>query len=208
MVDAPSPPERSSAALLLIDLINDMEFPGGDVLFRRVKPIAPKIARLAARARAAKVPVIYTNDNFGHWRSDFRTTVEHCLSGGVRGGPIVEQLQPEASDYFVLKPKNSAFFGTPLEQLLATLGASTLILTGVAGDNCVLFTAHDAHMRELRIFVPSDCVASESARANRWALEHMARFLDADTRPSARLDLRRLRRAGRTSRQRRGVTAR
>jgi nicotinamidase-related amidase len=94
-------------------------------------------------------------------------------------------------DYFVLKPRHSGFHSTTLEVLLAYLGANTLVLTGVAANNCVLFTAHDAYMREFRLLVPGDCVASESEADDRYALEHMAKVLKAETSSSAGIDFRR-----------------
>lgn len=199
--------DRGPCALLLIDVINDLEFPGGDKLYRRALPMAHKLARLVARARRAHVPVVYVNDNFGRWRSDFRAIVRHCLDDGVRGREIAELLRPSDDDYFVLKPKHSAFFSTALETLLQALDSSTLILTGLAGDNCVLFTAHDAYMREYRLCVPSDCIASESPTSNAWALRHMARFLKVDTQVSTRVDFKALKRQSpRAPRQRRNVT--
>jgi nicotinamidase-related amidase len=174
--------------LLLIDVINDLEFDGGAVLLRHGLPMARRLAALVRRARSSRVPIIYANDNFGRWRSDFRTQVERCLREGVRGRPIAELLRPTSSDYFVLKPKHSAFFSTALDCLLKAMNARTLVLTGIAGDNCVLFTAHDAHMRDFRLAVPADCVASERPAGNRWALDHMARFLRADVRPSTKID--------------------
>lgn len=174
-------------ALLLVDVINDLEFPTGAKLLAHALPAARKIARLAARARAAKIPVIYANDNFQHWRSDFDSIVRHCLDEDVRGRPIARLLTPERDDYFVLKPKHSAFFATALEPLLQSLQVKSLILAGFAGDICVLFTAHDAHMREYALTVPSDCIASENPTSNRWALDHMQRFLRVDTRRSTQV---------------------
>src|SRR6185312_11785127 len=129
-------------ALLLIDVINDMEFEQGELLMRQTLPAARKLAALKYRVRQAGVPAIYVNDNFGQWRSDFKRLVRHCLEDGVRGEPVARLLLPEEDDYFVLKPKSSAFFETTLHTLLGHLGAKTLILTGVAADVCVLFTAH------------------------------------------------------------------
>lgn len=110
-------------ALLLIDVINDMDFEGPSI-----------------------------NDNFGKWRSDLRTLVQHCVNDDVPGREVARQL----------KPKPSAFFGTTLDTLLRNLGSEAVILTGIAGDNCVLFSANDAYMRELRLYIPSDCVASNT----------------------------------------------
>lgn len=185
--------QTSPVALLLLDVINDLEWEDGELLLSSLQPVAPRIDGLAQRARAAGVPVIYVNDNYGRWRSDFQHLVSHCLEDGVRGKEIVELLQPRPDDYFVLKPKHSGFFSTTLELLLKHLGVRTLVLTGVAGNICVLFTAGDAHMRDFGLIVPSDCVASNSSDENDHALALMATVLGADTRPSESVDLARLR---------------
>src|SRR3982074_2300235 len=87
-------PDKSEIALVLIDVINDFEFEGGEELLRTALPAARHIARLKQRAQHAGVPVIYVNDNFGRWRSDFKRIVTHCLSDNVRGRPIAELLAP------------------------------------------------------------------------------------------------------------------
>ncbi len=182
-------PDQCRVALLLVDVVNDLEFPGGEELLAQARQAARAIAALKRRARAAGIPAIYVNDNFGRWQSDFRELVRHCLDDGARGEPVVRELLPADDDYFVLKPKHSGFFQTPLSLLLDHLGATTLILTGFAGDICVLFTANDAYVRDFRLLVPADCIASETAEANRRALDLMAKVLRADVRPSAELDL-------------------
>lgn len=187
-------PDSSPVALLLLDVINDLEFDDGEMLREHFEPIAGCIADLAAGARAEGVPVIYVNDNYGRWRSDFRSLVAHCLEDGVRGGAIARILQPQSQDYFVLKPKHSGFYATSLEVLLQHLGARTLILAGVAANICVLFTAADAHMRGYRLVVPVDCVASNTRTETAAAVSLMATTLDADTRPSSEIDLAELRR--------------
>jgi nicotinamidase-related amidase len=181
-------PEQADTVLLLIDVINDLEFEEGEHLLAEALPLAERIAALKRRAKEAQIPVIYVNDNFGRWRSDFRSLVRYCLENDVRGKPLVAQLLPEEDDYFVLKPKHSAFYLTTLEVLLRRLGAKTLIVAGVAGDICVLFTANDAHMRDFGIMVPADCIASNNAAYNQQALEIMQRVLGADIRPSWELD--------------------
>lgn len=187
-------PESSHTALLLIDVINDLEFEGAEQLLRHALPMARRLARLKARALRAGIPAIYVNDNFGRWQSDFRRVVDHCLEDGVRGEPIVKLLQPSDDDYFVLKPKHSAFFATTLDTLLSYLGAKTLIITGIAGNICILFSANDAYMRDFNLVVPSDCVASNTAEENRHALRQMKKVLKADTTASGKLKLPRARR--------------
>ena len=180
---------RSKAALLLIDVINDFEFEGGEKLARAANKIAKNIAALKRRGKAAGIPVIYLNDNFGKWQSDFRKLVEHCGNKESRGRSIVERLLPEPDDYFVLKPKNSGFYSTALELLLRYLEARTLILCGLTADNCVLFTAVDAHMRDYDLIIPSDCVASQSPGRKTQALDLIRRVLDVEITTSRNLDL-------------------
>jgi nicotinamidase-related amidase len=182
-------PDNSAAALLLIDVINDLEFEGGEALLPSALKMAAALAALKRRAKEQGIPVIYANDNFGRWRSDFPKLVEHCSREEARGREIVIQLNPEDDDYFVLKPKHSAFFQTNLEILLEYLGASTVILTGMAADICVLFSANDAYMRDFQIYIPSDCVASESDERTRSALLLMQRVLKADISASTDLKL-------------------
>ncbi len=186
-------PDKCACALLLIDWINDLEFDSGEKLLPGALAAAKPTAALRRRAKQAGVPVIYCNDNFGKWRSDFRSLLDHVLKDDVRGRPIAQLLAPDEHDYFVLKPKHSGFHSTSLDVLLAHLGARTLILTGVAGNFCVLFTAQDAYMRDFRLLVPQDCVASEEEADNRHALAHMAKVCKAGIGPSTGVDLRALR---------------
>lgn len=184
-----SAPDNSDTALLLIDVINDFEYEDGNELFELALPVGRNIANLKKHARAAAIPVIYVNDNFGKWQSDLRKIVSHCLNDTTRGKPFVELLLPEDDDYFVLKPKHSGFFSTTLDLLLDHLTATNLILTGIAGNNCVLFTANDAYMRDFKLFIPSDCVVSNTEEENRYALQQMEKVLKANIRPSAELNL-------------------
>ncbi len=177
-------------ALLLVDVINELEFEGAEKLRPNAMAMARRAAALRTRASRAGVPVIYVNDNFGQWRSDFRMLVDRCLHGGVRGEPIARLLAPGEDDYFVLKPLHSGFYTTTLDLLLRELGSRKLVICGVATEGCVLFTASDAYMRGFEVFVPRDGCASESPQRHRHALDIMEKMLKADTRPSARITFR------------------
>ncbi|WP_020474642.1 isochorismatase family cysteine hydrolase [Zavarzinella formosa] len=176
-----SAPPQSPAALLLADVINDFDFPECEQLLRHARSAAERIAELKRLARRESVPVIYLNDNFGRWRSDFKATVNHALQG--RGREIASLLSPEKDDYFVLKPKHSGFFSTSLDTLLGSLGTRLVVLAGFAGNICVLFTAADAHMREFRIIVPADAIASNTQEENQAALLLLTGVFKADVRP-------------------------
>jgi nicotinamidase-related amidase len=182
-------PDNSVVALLLVDVINDFEFPGGAQLSRYALPAAKCIGALKERCHHAGIPAIYANDNFGKWRSDFKKLVSHCLKDKVRGQRVAELLKPGPDDYFVLKAKHSAFYSTTLDLLLKYLGVKTLILTGFTGDICILFTANDAYIRDYRLVIPADCVVSQDKGENQRALKYMQRVVDADIAHSTELDL-------------------
>ena len=191
----------SGTALLLIDVINDLAFDGSEALVAQAAAMAAPLARLKRRAAAAGVPAIYINDNFGQWRSDFRRTVAHCTARSSPGHRISRRLRPTARDYFVLKPKHSGFFDTTLDTLLETLRIRRVILTGIAGNICVLFTANDAYMREYKIFAPADCIASNTAADNDHALRQIKTVLKGNVAVSTRLEFQANRRR-RTARRR------
>ena len=185
----PRPDDRGHppAVLVLLDWVNDLEFDGAEDLVEAAVAAAERTAALKRRWKAAGLPAIYANDNFGHWRADFPELVERCTREGVRGKPIVELLAPEDDDYFILKPRHSAFYNTALPSLLEHLGTQRLVLTGLAGDICVLMTAIDAYVRGYELVVPCDALASESEAENAHALDYMRRLLKAETPPADEL---------------------
>ena len=174
-------------ALLLIDVINDLAFEGSEALVVQAEPMAARLAALKRRATAAGVPSIYVNDNFGQWRSDFRKTVAHCTARSSPGRVVSMRMRPTSRDYFVLKPKHSAFYDTTLDTLLGALHIRRVVLTGIAGNICVLFTANDAYMRDLKIFAPADCIVSNTAADNDHALRQIESVLKGEIAPSDRL---------------------
>jgi nicotinamidase-related amidase len=171
--------QKSSVALVLVDVVNHFEFPEGDKILKNALPIAPRLAHLKKKARAANIPVIYVNDNFGQWRSDAGKLLARCLRSGCAGKPFVEAVQPDEKDYTVLKPMHSAFYQTPLHLLLHHLGASSIILAGLATNSCILCTAHDANMRDFKVTVVSDCCAARTAREHKEAIENMGEMAGA-----------------------------
>src|SRR5262245_6756993 len=178
-------PETCPAALLIIDVINDFQCGEGEPVTRFVTHMAERIADLKKRAKAANVPCIYVNDNFGLWRSDRDDLVQYCSRESARCREVVQSLAPEKDDYFVLKPMLSGFYATVLDPLLRQLEVKTLILAGVCANVCVLFTAADGYMRGYKLVVPSDCVAAASGTDCGYALDQMRRIFKADVHLSA-----------------------
>jgi nicotinamidase-related amidase len=178
-------PPGPQVALLLVDVINDLDFPGSEELVRQSDALSRRIARLASRARRSRVPVIYVNDNFGQWRSDWRQVIDVCLAESSPGRRMVDRLQPHPEDYFVLKPKHSGFYSTTLDLLLRDLEVGTVVLAGLATDICILFTADDAYMRGYRVVVPADCVAANTRARSAAALRQIRDILKGRT-PASR----------------------
>jgi nicotinamidase-related amidase len=171
-------------ALLLVDLITDFEFEDGDELLRATLPVAQKIADLRRRAKAAGVPVIYVNDNWGKWKEDFKTMVEDFTKPSAKGAELVSLVKPDAEDFYILKPHRSAFYSTSLMLLLQNLEVKRLIIVGVTTDICIIFSANDAYMRGFELHVPRDCTAAVKPEHHDTALTLIERVLKADTSPS------------------------
>ncbi len=160
-------------------MLNTFEFEGGKRLLRQSLPVADRIARVKKWAHARKIPVIYVNDNFGKWHADWNRIYESCTEENRPGKAVAEKIKPDADDYFVLKPKHSGFYSTCLDVLLTDLGVTELVVTGVAADICVLFTVHDAHIREYDVTVLSDCVAAETPKRKQVALDQVKKVFKA-----------------------------
>jgi len=191
-------PDRSDTVLLILDLISDFEFEEGASVVRAALPLARRIQRLKRRAGRAGIPTIYVNDNLGRWRSDFAGLLRHCSQEGMRGAPIARLLAPGPEDYCILKPRHSGFFATPLDLLLENIGAKRVILTGVSSNQCVLFTANDAYVRQLSLSIPRDCISAPTREDTRQALRYFTTVLGADLRQSTslRFERRRTRTSG------------
>jgi len=175
------PPSTHGTALLVIDMINLLDFPSGPDLLRLALPAARRIAALKRRFVEVGAPVIYANDNFGQWHADFRELVAVCRQPDSLGAPLAELLAPQPDDYYVLKPKHSAFHFTPLAVLLEQRGIERVVIVGVSTDVCVAATAIDAHMRELAVHVPSDCVAAPTRARSERALKLLRDSIGAGT---------------------------
>ena len=185
-IEGPAP---GGTALLIVDMINDLQFAGAESLKCAALEAASAILALRDEADRSGVPVIYVNDNYDQWHSERSRLIEHARGQGGEAKEIVDRLAPRRDDYFVIKPQFSGFYATNLQVLLPRLKASRLILTGVAADICVLFTAADAHMRDYELWVPRDAVASQSPERTRWALDIMERSMKAETRGTGDLPL-------------------
>ncbi len=182
-------PAPGKTALIIIDMVNALAFEGGERLKEPAEATIAPILALREAADAAGVPVIYVNDNNGQWHSERDRLIEETLAQDAPGRALTEALRPRKDDYFIIKPQFSGFYATNLPVLLPQLGVSRLVLTGVAADICVLFTAADAHMRQYELWVPCDAIAGNHGERTRWAIAIMRNSMKAETRATTELTL-------------------
>lgn len=168
---------NSKQALLIVDMINDFNFHYGPILAEQADLISQNISSLKEKMKSNKCPIIYINDHYKLWQADFEKIAKKCSNS--LSEKIIDRLYPHEDDYFLIKPKHSAFYGTALNTLLYSLNVKELVITGIAGNICVLFTANDAYMREYKITIPSDCIASNTKEDNDFAIKMMENTLKA-----------------------------
>lgn len=175
------PYKEKDTAVLFIDVINHFDFDGGEKLFKHTEDILPNLISLKRFAKKNDLPIIYINDHYDLWQADFSKIISHCKN--KRSAKIIDALKPDDQDYFLIKPMHSAFFQTPLQSLLTSLGVTYLIIAGIAGDICILFTAKDAYMYHFNMHIPKNCMASEEKEGNDYALYLMNSVMDANIDP-------------------------
>ncbi|MBC5781588.1 cysteine hydrolase [Ramlibacter sp. USB13] len=182
----PAKVPRSARVLVLVDFINPLNFPGAEKLAKPALAAARATVRLREKLDDQKVTVVYANDNYGYWQSDFQSQVAQCCERDDISGEIARLVAPRPRDVTLLKPRHSAFFCTALELLLHEMGARELVLAGLATDICVQMTAADAFLRGYEgVWVPSDCTAAETTKAKNASLAYMRDVLKCDVRPAS-----------------------
>ena len=181
----PAKVPRSPRVLLLVDFINPLNYPGAEKLAKPALAAARATVRLREALDAKKVAVVYANDNYGAWQSDFQGLVAQCCERDDISGEIARLLAPRPTDITLLKPRHSAFYCTALELLLNDMGARELVVVGLSSDMCVQMTAADAFLRGYEgVWVPADCTAAETPQAKAASLKYMKDVLKCDVRGS------------------------
>ena len=181
-----TPLPRSKHVLLLVDVINPLNFSTAADLLPGAVRAANAIARLKTRLARRGVTAIYANDNYGTWHSDFRDILTACRALPGARGEMACLLAPAPQDLVILKPQHSAFHSTPLQHLLDKMQTEQLIIVGLAADMCVMLTATDARMLGYKVWVPSDCTAAESEHRKTEALRQLHEVFKCAVRPAVR----------------------
>src|SRR4051794_35198368 len=183
----PSPMPKT--ALIVVDMVQTYDFEDAERLVENVERIIDPLTSLIARAKQEADQVIYVNDNFGDWHSERRKLVDEALAG--EHARLVESIQPDDDVTFIVKARHSIFYGTPLDYMLDMEGIEEIVLAGQVTEQCILYSALDAHVRSRPTVIPRDCVAHIEPDLADAALKMMevnmqAKVLDAaDVRFSA-----------------------
>ncbi|MEU9500718.1 isochorismatase family cysteine hydrolase [Streptomyces sp. NPDC048196] len=167
----------SGTALIVIDMLNSYEHEDAELLLPSVRATVPRLTALLERARGSDTEVIYVNDNFGLWRSHHDEILDTALSGPH--ADLVEPVRPDEKSLFVLKARHSIFYQTPLEYLLRQHGIETIVLCGQVTEQCVLYSALDAHIRHIGVTVVEDACAHIHRDLAEAALRMMERNMQA-----------------------------
>ena len=176
-----------ASALVVIDMLNSYDHPDAEPLAESAKEVVPVVADLIKRANDEGVHVIYVNDNYGDWNSSADELVEAALKG--EHPELIEPIKPPEEVSFVIKARHTIFYGTPFEHLLKSEGIDRLVMTGQVTEQCILYSALDAHVRDIEVVVPRDAVAHIDADLAEAALKMMETNMSADISPSSEIEL-------------------
>jgi len=172
-------PGTERSALIVTDMLNPYDHDDADALAESAAAIVGPLAELIGRAgEADEIEVVYVNDNHGDYAVSREQLVERALGG--RHPELVEPIVPADRHDLLIKPRHSAFYGTPLEHLLRERGVERVILTGQVTEQCVLYTALDAYVRRLTVRVVTDGVAHIDRELSDAALRMMERNMRAE----------------------------
>jgi len=177
----------SKSALVVIDMLNAYDFEDAEQLAEHVREVLPNVKHLIDRASEEDVPIIYVNDNYGDWNSSADELLETARRG--RFPDLVEEIAPKEDVKFVIKGRHSVFYGTPLDHLLRELDVGRVVLTGQVTEQCILYSALDAYVRDYELAVPKDAVAHIHDDLGDAALRMMETNMSADIAPAGDVEL-------------------
>lgn len=167
-------------ALILIDLVLGY-FDRDCDLWADCDAALASAIRLRDAARAAGVPVIYTNVVYHPKALDGGRFYQKALPlrhflRGSKWGEWAPGLTPSDNELVISKQYASVFFGTSLASTLTTWGIDTVILTGVSTSGCVRASCVDANSHGFIPIIPREAVG------DRHPAPHEANLFDMNAK--------------------------
>ena len=160
--------------LIVIDMVNDFLQSWAPVPRQR---LLETTNTLVGMVREHNRPIIWVRQEFA---PDLRDAFPEMRAKGIRttiqgtpGCQIASDLAVDRSDTIIVKKRYSAFFGTNLDQVLASLKPDGLILAGINTHACIRMTAIDAYQRDLDVVLAADCVDSYDQEHHDISLRYM-----------------------------------
>jgi nicotinamidase-related amidase len=144
-------------ALIVVDMLNHYEHEDADKLARSVEGVLDPLRALIDRAAGEDVMTLYVNDNHDRWESNREQLIKRALDGARPD--LVEPVLPRDEDLFIAKTRHSIFYATPMEYVLEQEEVDRIVLAGQVTEQCILYSALDAHVRHMNVAVPRDAVA-------------------------------------------------
>jgi nicotinamidase-related amidase len=174
----------AATALIVVDVLNAYDHEDADRLVASVDEALPNMKALLDQARERDILRIYVNDNFDDWTLDRGKLLERAMAT-EHGRRLVEPLAPDDDVALVLKGRHSIFWETPLSYMLRQSDVGHVVLCGQVTEQCILYSALDAHIRHFDVTVARDACAHIHEDLAEAALKMMevnmgARICDAN----------------------------
>jgi nicotinamidase-related amidase len=176
-------------ALVVVDMLNTYDHPDADSLVESVEGTVEPIQRLIRRAQDESIELVYVNDNYSDWHASPDEIAKSAMNG-KRPDLVEPILPPEEEVPFIIKARHTIFYGTPLEYFLGQRDIGHLVLAGQVTEQCILYSALDAYVRQYEVTIPTDAVAHIHENLAQAALEMMEVNMDAEICPSDECKLR------------------
>ena len=148
-------------AVVVVDMMNDtVHGSRGTPMYEQAMAIVPEINTLLAEAHRRSWPVFFACDSFLPNDFLFNSKLPPHSIRGTEGAMPIPELHRAADDTVLPKRRFSAFFKTDFDQTLRTIGADTVLVTGIATNFCVLATTFDAICHDFHTVILEDCSAA------------------------------------------------
>lgn len=170
-----------AAAVILIDLQKDFfrtEYKDQARAQKVEQKLRESTNQLLAAARKNHLPVFFIvtslHQDGSNWNLRMKDIGSAICLKGTEGEALISGLKTEESDHVIAKQRYSAFFETNLNEILKTKSIDTLIFGGINTHACIRTSAVDAFMRDYRVFIPVECVASYDQEFHESSMRYFA----------------------------------
>lgn len=173
-------------ALLLIDLQKDFfrtEYKDQDRARQVEHQLSENINRLLEIVRQHQIPVFFVITSLqpdgSNWNLRMKDLGSAICIHGTDGEAILPGIKTDKNDHIIKKTRYSAFFNTNLHETLQSMAIDILIMGGINTHACIRTSAVDAFMRDYRVFIPEECVASYDHDYHKETMEYFSQRIAA-----------------------------